>query len=220
MKPELSPHEQRVIGVLLEKQVTTPDQYPLSLNALVNACNQKSNRHPVLNLDESLVRDVLTGLQKRGLVSADSYRSRVEKYAQRFCNSEFGELKLTDQQVAVITELLLRGPQTPGELRARAGRMAEFADMSTMEATLDRLANHSTGAMVSVLPREPGKRESRYQHLFVANAPEGQAPTLDANASDRQMAQAEIDRWKSRCQALEAEIETLKQRLRALGEVC
>ncbi|WP_405630407.1 YceH family protein [Pseudoalteromonas sp. Ld20] len=160
----LSAIQQRVIGCLLEKQSTTPEHYPLSLNGLTNACNQKSNRDPVLALSEAQVQDALDELTTQRLVTTDEGISgRVNKYAHRFCNTEFGSLQLTEQQRAIICLLLLRGPQTPGELRTRSNRLAEFTNVNEVEAALNELigAEH-----VVKHPREPGKRESRYSHLF------------------------------------------------------
>lgn len=131
MKYQLTALEARVIGCLLEKQVTTPEQYPLSVNSVVTACNQKTNREPVMNLSESEVQEQLDNLVKRHyLRTVSGFGNRVTKYEQRFCNSEFGDLKLSAAEVALITTLLLRGAQTPGELRSRAARMYEFSDMA------------------------------------------------------------------------------------------
>src|SRR6201995_4152683 len=140
LKIELNALEARVVGCLIEKQITTPDQYPLSLNALVNACNQKSNSDPMLDLTEATVQEVLDGLSKKHLVMEKSgFGSRVPKYQHRFCNTEFGNLKLDPQELAIVCELLVRGPQTPGELRTRASRMAPFGETSDVEAALTRL---------------------------------------------------------------------------------
>ena len=167
MKIELSILETRVIGCLIEKQITTPDQYPLSLNALVNACNQKSNRDPVLELDERVVQQTVDDLGRKHLVVERSgFGSRVPKYQHRFCNTEYGTLKFDPQELAIVCELLLRGPQTPGELRSRASRMAPFSDVSEIEAALTRLSEREDGPFVVRLAREPGRRESRYAHLF------------------------------------------------------
>jgi uncharacterized protein YceH (UPF0502 family) len=167
MRPELDPHEARVIGCLIEKQITTPDQYPLSLNALTNACNQKSNRDPVLALDDAAVQQLVDRLSRKHLLFEKSgFGSRVPKYQQCFCNTEFAGLKFTPQETAIVCELLLRGPQTPGELRSHAARMAPLTDVSDVEAALETLAGHAGGALVLRLPREPGRRESRYAHLF------------------------------------------------------
>ena len=167
MKYQLTPLEARVIGCLLEKEITTPEQYPLSLNALTNACNQKSNRDPVLDLDETSVQQIIDQLVRKRLVSEESgYGSRVPKYRHRFCNSEYGQLKFNPQELGIVCELLLRGPQTPGELRSRASRLCPLKDVTEAEAVLERLAQREDGPFVVRLPREPGKRESRYAHLF------------------------------------------------------
>lgn len=167
MTIELSPYEARVIGCLIEKEITTPEQYPLSLNALTNACNQKSNRDPVLDLDETTIQQTLDGLDKKYLVSEETgYGSRVAKYRHRFCNTEYGTLKFTAQELGIVCELLLRGPQTPGELRSRASRLCVLKDVTEVETVLERLAQREDGPFVARLPREPGKRESRYAHLL------------------------------------------------------
>jgi hypothetical protein len=161
---QLSPHQQRVIGCLLEKQSTTPEHYPLSLNGLTNACNQKSNRDPVLNLTESDVQNALDELIDIRLVTVDEALSgRVNKYDHRFCNTEFSSLQFSAQQRAVICLLLLRGAQTPGELRTRSARLADFNNVDEVENALNKLIENE---QVAKLPREAGKRESRYIHLF------------------------------------------------------
>jgi hypothetical protein len=163
----LTPHEARVIGCLIEKEVTTPEQYPLSLNALTNACNQKSNREPVMDLDESTVQATVDGLVKKHLVSEKSgFGSRVVKYQHRFFNSEFGGKHFSAQEMGVVCVLLLRGPQTPGELRSRTNRLCHFNDVNETEVVLQRLMERDDGPYVVRLAREPGKRESRYAHLF------------------------------------------------------
>lgn len=210
MKYQLNGTEARVIGCLLEKQVTTPEQYPLSVNAVTMACNQKTNREPVMNLSEHEVQDVLDALVKRHyLRTVSGFGNRVTKYEQRFCNSEFGDLKLSSAEVAVITTLLLRGAQTPGELRSRASRMHEFSDMQEVEQTLEGLATRDDGPYVVRLAREPGKRESRYMHLFSGDV---DAESV-ATESDRP---ANSDDLAARVEALEDEMAGLKQRLDAL----
>src|SRR5579884_3139785 len=160
MNIQLSTLEARVIGCLIEKQITTPDQYPLSLNALVNACNQKSNRDPVLDLEERAVQQTVDDLgRKHFVVEKSGFGSRVPKYQHRFCNTEFGTLKLDPQELAIVCELLVRGPQTPGELRSRASRMAPFGDVSDVEAALARLTDREDGPFVVRLAREPGRRD-------------------------------------------------------------
>jgi uncharacterized protein YceH (UPF0502 family) len=159
--------EARVIGCLIEKQITTPDQYPLSLNALVNACNQKSNRDPLMDVDEPTVQRTLDDLSKKHLIMERSgFGSRVPKYQHRFCNTEFGTLKFTPQELAIVCELLVRGAQTPGELRPRAGRMATFSDAEQVEATLETLRTRADGPFVVQLPRQAGRRDSAWAHLF------------------------------------------------------
>ncbi|MBC1184611.1 YceH family protein [Kluyvera sichuanensis] len=210
MKYQLSPLEARVIGCLLEKQVTTPEQYPLSINGVVTACNQKTNREPVMTLSEAEVQDQLDTLVKRHyLRTVSGFGNRVTKYEQRFCNSEFGDLKLSTAEVALVTTLLLRGAQTPGELRGRAQRMHEFTDMAEVENTLERLANREDGPFVVRLPREPGKRESRYMHLFSGEVDlQAVAAQSDAPAAD--------DSLLARVEMLEGEVAELKQRLDSL----
>ncbi|PKH26300.1 hypothetical protein CIG19_00370 [Enterobacterales bacterium CwR94] len=207
MKIEFSAQEARVIGALLEKQITTPDQYPMSLNGVVTACNQKSNREPVMALSEAKVQQTLDALVKKHHVSTHSgFGSRVAKYEQRFCNSAFGHLQLSSGEVAIITTLLLRGAQTPGELRTRCQRMHEFGDMAETEACLEGLASREAGAMVLRLAREPGKRESRYQHLLGGEIIESVA----AMAGEDQASLAE------RVAQLEAEMSVLKAQLATL----
>ena len=210
MKYQLNGTEARVIGCLLEKQVTTPEQYPLSVNAVTMACNQKTNREPVMNLSEHDVQDVLDALVKRHyLRTVSGFGNRVTKYEQRFCNSEFGDLKLSSAEVAVVTTLLLRGAQTPGELRTRASRMHEFSDMQEVEQTLEGLAAREDGSYVVRLAREPGKRESRYMHLFCGDVDISvTSPVTDITTGD--------DDLVARVEALEGEVAGLKQRLDAL----
>ncbi|WP_449553501.1 YceH family protein [Lelliottia amnigena] len=210
MKYQLTATEARVIGCLLEKQVTTPEQYPLSVNAVTLACNQKSNREPVLNLSEHDVQDHLDALVKRHyLRTVSGFGNRVTKYEQRFCNSEFGDLKFSSAEVAIVTTLLLRGAQTPGELRSRASRMHEFSDMQEVEQTLENLASREDGPFVMRLPRESGKRESRFMHLF-----SGDVETL-VNVAEA-VSPVEDESLAARVDALETEVAELKQRLDSL----
>jgi len=218
MNIELTLHETRVIGCLIEKEITTPEQYPLSLNALTNACNQRSNREPVLDLDEIAVQQVLDGLIRRHYVSEHGgFGSRVAKFQHRFCNSTYGTLQFTPQELGVICELFLRGPQTPGELRSHTARLCRFGDMTEVEAVLTQLARREDGPFVVRLPREPGKRESRHAHLFsgevcgetdVADDHPGPAARGEQSvAADRRLALLE-----HRVAALEAALAALKQR--------
>lgn len=167
MDMDLDSLEIRVLGALIEKEITTPDQYPLSLNSLVLACNQKSNREPVMNLNESEVSEVIDGLSKRYLVAEQTgFGSRVVKYKQKFCNSILNKLQLSPQQIGVICVLFLRGPQTPGELHNRSKRLCEFNDVEEVKAVLGEFKEWESNPLVTRLAREPGKRESRYAHLF------------------------------------------------------
>lgn len=171
MKYELTATEARVIGCLLEKQVTTPEQYPLSVNGVVTACNQKTNREPVMNLTEQAVQEQLDNLVKRHFLrTVSGFGNRVTKYEQRFCNSEFGDLKLSAAEVALVTTLLLRGAQTPGELRSRASRMHEFSDMAEVESTLERLASREDGPYVIRLAREPVSVKAAICTFFAATS--------------------------------------------------
>lgn len=222
MRTELSPLEARIIGCLIEKQVTTPDQYPLSVNALVNACNQKSNRDPVMELDEGTVRGALDGLARKHLVlERAGFGSRVPKFQHRFCNTEFGTLKLDPQELAVVCELLLRGAQTPGELRSRASRMAPFGDVTEVESALQRLAGREGGPLVRRLAREPGRRESRWAQLFTGEPAEqgadpGDSPPADANRTAPGAEPAACTTLEERVARLEEAVQALQAALAAL----
>ncbi len=218
MIAELSFHETRVIGCLIEKEITTPEQYPLSLNALTNACNQKSNRDPVLDLDEATVQEVVDQLIKKRLVSEQSgYGNRVPKFQHLFCNSTFGTLKFSPQELGIVCELFLRGPQTPGELRSRASRLCRFGDVMEVEAALGGLARREDGPFVVRLTREPGKRESRYAHLFSgepASAGECGIPEDSAGCAEPANADSErMNRLERRVAELENQVAELKERL-------
>ena len=214
MTVALTPHEARVIGCLIEKQIATPDQYPLSLNALTNACNQKSNRHPVLALEEREVQAVVDTLMRRQLVLERSgFGSRVPKFQHLFCNTQYGSLKFSPQQTAIVCELLLRGPQTPGELRTHAARLAPLHDVTEVEAALEDLATRPDGPYVARLAREPGRRESRYMHLF-----SGEAPPLaeDSVESPPHAVASGSATLVARVAALETEVSALREELEAL----
>lgn len=217
MNIELTPAEARIVGCLIEKSLTTPDQYPLSLNALMNACNQKSNRDPLLELDERTVQQTVDGLVRKHLVLEKSgFGSRVPKYQQRFCNTGFGSLSFTPQETAVLCELLLRGPQTPGELRARAARMCDMNDATDVELALNSLSKREDGPFVVQLPRESGRRDSRYAHLLSGAVDAADvAPSTAAQAPEsRTSAQTErIERLESAVAELRREIDELKGKL-------
>ena len=208
----LSEIETRVLGSLVEKELTTPEYYPLSLNALVNACNQKSNRDPVVNLGEDAVRQALRTLDKKGLAGpADNMVSRVSKYEHRLQEA----YNFTRHEIAILSELLLRGPQTPGELRSRADRMHKFDDLGIVQSTLQRLMKREP-PLVKVLPRQPGTKEARYAHLLsgdveisLPDSAAGVAVTSSANSGDR------IARLEGQVENLQSEIADLKQQFAA-----
>lgn len=215
MSIELSPVEARIIGCLIEKEVTTPEYYPLTLNSLTTACNQKSNRDPVMALSDSDILDVVESLISRRLVSDESsFNSRVSKYQHRFCNTEFGDLQFSEQERAIICCMLLRGAQTPGELRTRTNRLASFTDVKEVEAVLEKLANRAEGSLVVKLPREAGKRESRYQHLLsgdvdvdsIAEAMQGSSALSHSSGNSS----------SQRIESLEKEVAELKTELAEL----
>lgn len=162
----LTPEELRIIGCLMEKAVTTPDQYPLTLNALTNACNQKSSREPVMSLDQGVVARTARELEEKTLISSSTGKSNVAKFTQRLCNSLLSELQFSDAEYAVICLLMLRGPQTPGELRARSGRLHTFDDNEDVKSVLQTLMDREGGAVVARLARKPGRKDHEYTHLF------------------------------------------------------
>lgn len=215
MEMDLTLQQARVIGCLLEKEVTTPDQYPLSLNGLTVACNQKSNREPVMSLSDAEVQNLLDELAEKRLIREESgFGSRVVKYKHRFCNTEFSDLQLTAQEMGIVCVMLLRGPQTPGELRTRTNRLCEFDNVKQVETVLEKLSDHAAGTLVVQLPREPGKRESRYMHCFsgeVEAAVAGTVSTASASAVTQQDSGLE-----ARVAQLEAEVAELKALLEEL----
>jgi len=209
---ELTPNEARVIGCLMEKSVITPDQYPLSLNALVNACNQKSSREPVMSLDPGIVERTVKDLIAKQLVMTQEFGSRVEKYQQRFCNTHFAEIKFSPAEFAVICLLLLRGAQTPGELKAHSGRLHEFAD-GEAETTVESLLTRADGPFVARLPREPRRKDHTYAHLFggaIESAPKESRAEESVAAPARTNALASLE---ARVEKLEQELAALKQAL-------
>lgn len=208
--------EARIIGALLEKEITTPDQYPLSLNALVQACNQKSNRDPVLHLDEGTVLSTLGELKKRFLVSeASGYGSRVIKYQHRFCNSAFGGLQLSPAERAILCELLLRGPQTPGELRSHGERLFPFSSIEAVEHSLTALAEREE-PLVERLPREPGKREARHRHVLDATTTATAA--ADAEPAPLLAVTDRLERLEQELRELRAELASLRRRFDTAAE--
>ena len=213
----LSPHQLRVLGSLIEKEITTPENYPLSLNALLNACNQRSSRDPVLDLTEEEVRQAIHSLEDLDLVTPVR-DARVPKYEHRIRTV----LNLRRDETAVLCLLMLRGPQTPGELRSRADRLYSFDDLASVQSTLERLAartttdeagNPATGPLTAVLPRQPGSREARYAHLLGA-PPDLSLPQQDqpegstSNSSSKRIIQLEAE-----VATLIAALQTLKDRV-------
>ncbi len=179
MLPLLDAEEVRVLGSLIEKEATTPEYYPMSLNALVNACNQKSNRYPAVNYDEEIVLQAIERLRDKKMAAVISGSGRVNKYAQRF--SEL--LNLGRREMALMCTLLLRGPQTLGELGGRSERMHAFEDLEAVEHTLDRLASHEAGKLVTKVAKGPGQKEARYAQLLSGEPAEEEMAMVTAVSS-------------------------------------
>ena len=216
MNPALSNVEARILGSLIEKDITTPDYYPLSLNALINACNQKSNRDPVMNLDEGAVRDALRTLNEKGLAGAASNAdSRVPKYEHRLQEA----FNLPRAETALLCVLLLRGPQTAGELRGRGERMHRFEELSDVHSALQRVIEREP-PLVATLPRQPGTKEARYAHLLseeaeIAEPPPGM-PAIETTSADGERIarlESELGRLRAEIAELKQEIQKLQQRL-------
>lgn len=205
----LDASEVRVLGALMEKEATTPEYYPLSLNALVNACNQKSNREPVVSYDEDTVMDALDRLREKRLSVTITGNGRVHKYGQRISET----LNLGRRESAVLCVLLLRGPQTLGEIKDRSERMHGFADLSEAEAVLDKLAGLPEGALVRKLPRQPGQKEQRYVHLL-AGEPDLEAMTEANSASIA--GPTRVEKLEQDLISLRTEFDELKQRFEQL----
>ena len=204
--------EARVLGALIEKELTTPEYYPLSLNALVNACNQKSNRDPAMNLSDDAVSDALRSLDKQGLAGpADSMDNRVAKYEHRLQEA----FNFDRRETAVLCELLVRGPQTPGELRGRASRMHPFEELGQVQSTLQRLMQREP-PLVKLLPRQPGTKEARYAHLLSGDV-QGAAPEPAAKpaaaAAPKSADGDRVARLEREVAALQQELSDVKQQL-------
>jgi uncharacterized protein YceH (UPF0502 family) len=206
---ELTPLEARVIGCLMEKQRTTPEQYPLTLNALVSACNQKSSRHPVMQLETGEVGHTVNQLRDRGMIHA-SFSGRTERYDHKMV----GTYHLSREEQAVLAVLMLRGPQTLGELRINTARMADFPDLGAVGDTLRSLTERSP-ALVMELPRLPGRREERFAHLLCGVPP---ADAVPASAVSRSPAPG-VSGHEARIEALEAEVARLREELERLWEL-
>jgi uncharacterized protein YceH (UPF0502 family) len=213
--PNLTANEARLIGCLLEKSVVTPEQYPLTLNALSNACNQKSGRDPVMKLEQGVVQRTARDLEAKHLMRAEeNFKSRTEKYTQRFCNTRFSDYQFDPAQYAIVCLLLLRGPQTPGELRARSGRLHTFADNGAVVEALSSLMETEGSPLVMQLPRTPGRKDSEYMHLF-CGAVDVEAHAAQAAATSETGARTNMSELVERVEALEAEVAELKERLKS-----
>ena len=216
MLPNLTANEARVIGCLMEKSIVTPDQYPLTLNALTNACNQKSSRNPVMFLEQGMAQRTVRDLQSRQLVRVEeNFKSGTEKYMQRLCNTRLADFQFDPPQFAIICLLLLRGPQTPGELRTRSGRLHTFADNSAVVEALAGLIERDGIPLVVKLPRTPGRKDAEYMHLLVGPV------DVEAHASKAQIAAASgsservtVSELAQRIAKLEAEVAELREMLR------
>jgi len=228
MLPQLSPQEARIIGALIEKSIVTPDHYPLTLNALTTACNQKSARNPVTSFSTGEVQRLARGLAAKRMVRVDeNFRSGVEKYTQIFCNTRYNSFKFDPAELALVCVLLLRGAQTPGELRTNCRRLHAFADNDAVVTSLDKLRQHPEGALVVKLPRTPGRRDAEYMHAFFggADAPDevpeattaAPAPSVDSAAAAAALPTAATEDGgtdlEARVARLERELAELKARL-------
>lgn len=217
MLPILTANEARIMGCLMEKSVVTPDQYPLTLNALTNACNQKSARNPVLSLDPGVVQRSVRELGSKHLVRAEeNTKSGVEKFRQRLCNTTYSDYQFDPAQFAIVCLLLLRGAQTPGELRAHSGRLYGFTDNAAVMAALGSLLERDGDPLVVQLPRTPGRKDAEYMHLFSGpidlEAHASEARTAAASAASQRSSVAVLEERVGR---LEAEVAELKQLLQA-----
>jgi uncharacterized protein YceH (UPF0502 family) len=212
---QLNDTEARVIGCLIEKSIVTPDQYPLTLNALTNACNQKSSRDPVMALTQGEVQHAIRELQDRHLVTIDeNFKSRVEKYAHRFCNTRYSNLQFGDGELAIVCLLLLRGPQTPGELRSRSGRLHTFEDNAEVVQALTSLAERDPDPLVVKLPRTPGRKDSEYAHLFSGPVDvEVYASQVQEQPARTTSARQSVAELEERVAQLEAEVAAIKAKL-------
>lgn len=214
MLPQLNATEARVVGCLIEKSIVTPDQYPLTLNALTNACNQKSARDPVLSLQPGEVQHAIRTLEAAHLVrTEENFKSRAEKYSQRFCNTRYSEQQFDDGQLAIVCLLLLRGPQTPGELRARSGRLHTFADNEEVVIAANSLVEREGEPMLVKLPRTPGRKDAEYMHLFCGpvdiEAYTARAQSEKPSGGGR----TSVSELAERVDALEADVARLKSLL-------
>ncbi len=215
MQQKLTADEARVIGCLMEKSVLTPDQYPMTLNALTAACNQKTGRNPVVSMDPGLVQRTVRDLQAKHFVRIEeNFRRGVEKYKQRLCNTTHSDSQFGAAEFAIVCLLLLRGPQTPGELRAHSGRLHDFADSSEVTAALRGLIERDGGPLVAKLARAPGRKESQYMHLLAGPVDADAAPlTAPAAQPSQPRSLADLAALAERVSRLEAQLAALRARL-------
>lgn len=217
MPLDLTANEARVIGCLMEKSVITPDQYPLTLNALTNACNQKSGRDPVMLLQPGVVQRTVRDLEGKQLVRVEeNFKSRVEKYVQRFCNTRYSDFQFDKAQFAIVCLLLLRGAQTPGELRVRSGRLHVFADNSAVVDALTGLMEREGERLIVKLPRAPGRKDSEYMHLF-SGPVDIQPHPPETSASRKARDEVSASNLAERLSALEAEVAELRGLIKSSG---
>ena len=220
MLPVLSANEARIIGCLIEKSVVTPDQYPLTLNALTNACNQKSGRNPVMSLEQGAVQHTIRELERKHLARVDeNFKSRTEKYVQRFCNTRYSDYQFDPPQLAIVCLLLLRGPQTPGELKARSGRLHSFENNAGVVETTNSLKDRDGPPLIVQLPRTPGRKDAEFMHLFsgeidvVAHTQNA----LEAKSSGDSAQRTSNIELEQRVSALETEVAELREALGLLN---
>jgi uncharacterized protein YceH (UPF0502 family) len=209
---ELDENEARVIASLIEKSIVTPDQYPMTLNALTNACNQKSSRDPVMSLSPGEVQHTIRMLEDKHLArTEENFKSRTEKYSQRFCSTRYSDLQFDSAEVAIICLLLLRGPQTPGELRARSGRLHNFADNSDVVVALNGLIDRDGEPLVVKLPRTPGRKDAEFMHLFSG------AIDIEAHASHAIAAKPRVASSQDAVTELTERVEKLEEQMAELN---
>ena len=219
MRPNLTKDEARVIGCLMEKSVVTPDQYPMTLNALTNACNQKSGRNPVMSLDKGRVQRTARDLGTKHLVrTEENFKSGVEKYLQRLCNTRLSDYQFDEPQFAVVCVLLLRGARTPGEIRTNSGRLHTFADNAAVVETLNVLMEWEGDPLVVKLPRTPGRKDAEYMHLLCGEVDlEAYASEAKAAAPAESSGRVGMAELLERVSTLEEEVAALKKQVEVQG---
>ncbi|MBV1905176.1 MAG: YceH family protein [Pseudomonadales bacterium] len=213
MVQKLSLEEARVLGCMMEKSVVTPDQYPMTLNSLTNACNQKSARNPVMSMEQGVVLRTIRELTNKKLIRTDeNFKSRVEKYQHRFCNTPFSDYQFDAAQFAIVCLLLLRGPQTPGELRSRSGRLHTFSDNAAVVDALASLIEREGDALLVQLPRTPGRKDAEYMHLFCGPI------DIEAHANQALSEKTSMRSLPSGVAELELRVDVLEAKVVALGD--